>query len=264
MSALTILLVEDEPEICQTYAAYAEQMEDISLIGETADATEAVKMIQDNLPDVIILDLELPKGRGSGLDLLRDLQDTPLAVEPYIVVVTNNINDVTREYARSLGVGFIISKYQAGYSEKYVLDFLRPMKDMIQSTSHVRLTPEGTPETPAQRKNRMTKRIHAELDRIGINPKSLGYKYLTDGILIVIESETTYLCDKISKRYGKSAASVERAMQGAINKAWQTTDIDELLTLYTSRISSYKGVPTLTEFVYHYARKLRDEYRCRE
>lgn len=261
MSALTILLVEDEEDICQKYYDYAERFNDIFLIGKTDDAEVAVQLIRDNLPDVVILDLELQQGRGSGIDVLRTLQDTPLALEPYIVIVTNNLNAVTREYARSLGVGFIISKYQRGYSEEYVIDFLRPMKDMIQSTARTHITPEGKPETPNQRRNRMIQRIHAELDKIGINPRVLGYQYLTDGILMVIESATPYLCEKISKKYEKSPASVERAMQSAINKAWREADIDELLTHYTSRISSSSGVPTLTEFVYHFAHKLEDEYR---
>ena len=47
-------------------------------------------------------------------------------------------------------------------------------------------------------------------------------------------------------------------MQNAINKAWRTTDIEDLSINYTARISSEKGVPTMTEFIYYYADKLKE------
>ena len=49
-------------------------------------------------------------------------------------------------------------------------------------------------------------------------------------------------------------------MQNAINRAWKTTDIDDLLRYYEARINSERGVPTSTEFIYYYANKIRAEY----
>ena len=61
----------------------------------------------------------------------------------------------------------------------------------------------------------------------------------------------------MAKNYKKSDASVERAMQNAINRAWRVSDIEELLTHYTAKIHSEKGVPTTLEFVYYYANKVK-------
>ena len=60
-----------------------------------------------------------------------------------------------------------------------------------------------------------------------------------------------------TQKYGKTDSSVERAMQNAINRAWRNSDIDELLTHYKAKISSDKGVPTLTEFIHYYANKIK-------
>lgn len=49
-------------------------------------------------------------------------------------------------------------------------------------------------------------------------------------------------------------------MQNAIAKTWRTAPIDDLLKFYTAKINSEKGVPTITEFVYYYANKLKNEY----
>lgn len=60
----------------------------------------------------------------------------------------------------------------------------------------------------------------------------------------------------LGEKYKKSDASIERAMQNAINRAWRTSDIDDLLTYYTARIQSQKGVPTIMEFIFYYANKI--------
>ena len=261
MSALTMLLIEDDPETCEAFAASVERMDDLTLLGITADADEAIKLIQDYLPEVILVDLELRKGSGSGLDVLRGLKELELPVRPFVMIVTNSISSVTIEYARTLGADYIISKRQGKYSERYVLGFLRPMKDVIQRNYHERASQGTTPEAPSEKKKRIIRRIHTELNNVGINPKALGYKYLTDGILLTIEQPRQYLCKDIAKDCNKTAASVERAMQCAINRAWQITNIDQLLEHYTAPIRSQKGVPTLTEFVFHYATKIGDEYK---
>lgn len=57
----------------------------------------------------------------------------------------------------------------------------------------------------------------------------------------------------------KSTASVERAMQNAINRAWSNGNPEDLARNYTAVINYERGVPTLTEFIYHYASKFKNE-----
>lgn len=49
-------------------------------------------------------------------------------------------------------------------------------------------------------------------------------------------------------------------MQNALNRAWKQTDVDELLVHYTAKVNTERGVPTITEFIYYYANKLKNEY----
>ena len=100
--------------------------------------------------------------------------------------------------------------------------------------------------------------ISLELDNVGISPKVIGYKYLSEAILLILQGQPHNICETLAKQYKKTDSSVERAMQNAINKAWRTTDIDDLLKYYTARINSDKGVPTLTEFIHYYANKIKN------
>ena len=152
-----------------------------------------------------------------------------------------------------------MSKHQEDYSEKSAIDFLKMMKDIIQNNIRSNNPDYADQEAPNQREKRLTRLINVELDRIGISPKAVGYKYLTNAILLVIDGHTGNLCTTIGKKYSKTDASVERAMQNAINSAWRSNDIEELLKNYTARINSDRGVPTLTEFVYYYANKIKND-----
>ena len=60
--------------------------------------------------------------------------------------------------------------------------------------------------------------------------------------------------------YEKNDTSVERAMQNAINRAWRSSDIEDLQRYYTAKVDPLKGVPTMTEFIYYYVNKIKSEY----
>lgn len=260
LNPLSVLLVEDDAHTCQEIIRYIDELEDVILIDVTNDSTKAEKIVRDNLPDAIILDLELHYGSGSGLSLLQALQQDVPPRMPYVLVTTNNSSTITYEAVRQSGADYIFSKHQAAYSAKSAVDFLRTLRSVIQNSNTNNSRSAKAEESPLQKSKRLARRISVELDHVGISPKAKGYLYLIDAIQIVIMAPTQNLCSIIGQKYGKTESSVERAMQNAIAKAWHTTPIDDLLKYYTAKIRSDKGVPTITEFVYYYANKLKNEY----
>ena len=257
---LSVLVVEDERDICNALVQAADETDDISIVSITNNSVKAIEYVKKYLPEAIILDLELHEGYGNGLSFLKELKALDLPVEPYVLITTNNSSTVTYEYARNLGAGFIMAKHQSDYSEKAVIEFLSMMKDVILNRAYNTSSSLATTESPEQTEKRINRLISLELDNIGINPKSVGYKYLIDAVKATIEEPQTNLCRIIGEKYGKSDSSVERAMQNAINRAWRTSDIDDLERYYTARIRSERGVPTITEFICYYANKIRNEY----
>lgn len=257
---LSILLIEDDKEACEAIKQYIDELDDVSLVGIADNSSRALECVKDCLPEAVILDLELHQGSGNGLLFLNELKQLDLPFYPFILITTNNSSAVIYEYARQSGADFIMAKHQLDYSAKKVVDFLRVMKNTIHSKIASKAPEHNTTESPEQKTKRIARRIGLELDFVGISPKHVGYKYLTDAIQLVIKQPTNKLCTIIGAKYGKTESSVERAMQNAIDKAWRTSDIEDLLVHYTAKISSEKGTPTLTEFVYYYAIKIKNEY----
>lgn len=256
---LEILLVEDDQTACKELVqAVDNNPDDFNLIGITNNSSRAYQYVVESCPDAVILDLELHHGGGDGLEFLKRLKDSQLSRTPFILVTTNNISEVTHEIARKLGADFIMTKSQEGYSAKSVLEFLKITKSVILNRRNQNQS-SGFEESPTQAAKRLQRRICLELDKIGISAKSFGYNYLIDAITITIKEPTQHLCDRIAEKHRKSATSVERAMQNAINRAWNTADIQDLLDNYTAKIKSDKGVPTITEFIYYYAQKIKND-----
>jgi len=257
---LTVLLIEDEPSDCQEMVEEIEATAGVlQLVGVTNNTIKALQHVTDSLPEAIILDLELHKGQGNGLSFLSALQDLRLNVPIYVLVTTNNISNITHESARQLGADFIMVKSQEDYSAKDAVAFLASLKNIIQSQRRS-MPEEGRRETEEQRQQRMLRRIIAELDRIGISPNAIGRRYLVDSIALVASGEVGSIRASLSRKYAKTEASIERAMQNAIEKAWRTASIDDLSLFYTARINSLKGVPTVMEFIYYFAERIRNEF----
>lgn len=257
---IDLLVIEDDEATCLAYDEYCRDRDDIFLIGTSADSSEALKITEEFQPNAVVLDLELTYGCGTGLDYLLGFDKLHLDVVPYVLVVTNNISQTTYGVVRNMGADFIIAKSQPDYSIEYVCNFLRSIIDSIPDMSPNRITssPSIKKRIEEDYNKRMLKKIGKELDIIGISPRFKGRNYLRDAIEMICHKEQTYICNEIGKKYGKTSASVERAMQNAIDHAWKTTDITTLEEHYRAYINPKKGVPTLTEFIYYYADKVKN------
>ncbi len=258
MTKIDLILIEDDIKTCNEYKKLIPYYGQLNLTGITSDADEAIQMIKKQPPNAIVLDLELHKGKGNGLSFLMELNKLNLPKNPFVLVVTNNISEVTHSAARNLGADFVITKNQNDYSVEMILNFLLTLEG-----TGVTLDSPKTGKSVSELKcgisyiEKMQDQINKELDSIGISPKLKGRQYLRDAIELTCNKKRSNLCAEIAKTYSKTDASVERAMQTAINHAWHNTDIETLEKNYTAYINPRKGVPTVTEFIYYYADKVK-------
>lgn len=80
---LNVLIVDDEPSARDNLRHLLEEHEGITVIGECANAIEAISVIHRLQPDVVFLDIQMP--RISGLEMVGMLDPNRM---PYIVFLT--------------------------------------------------------------------------------------------------------------------------------------------------------------------------------
>ncbi len=73
-----VLLVDDHAVVREGLRAFLELQDDFQVIGEASDGEEAVVAAEALHPDVILMDLVMPKLDGVGA--MRELQRAPRAV----------------------------------------------------------------------------------------------------------------------------------------------------------------------------------------
>jgi two-component system response regulator (stage 0 sporulation protein A) len=252
---MDFIVIEDEKDICEEYNSKVKNYPNLCLIYTTGSEDKALCLVNEYQPQAIVLDLELHKGTGNGISFLQALKNLEFPFKSFILVVTNNISPVTHNIVRSLGADFVITKNQQDYSVDMVLGFLSSINDSVVFDNK-KDNQSSKSMTGNEYKEQLIKKITTELDLIGVSPKLKGRQYLRDAIEITCKNKQTNICALIAGKYFKSDASVERAMQNAINHTWRNTDIETLEKNYTTYINPKKGVPTITEFIYYYADKV--------
>jgi DNA-binding NarL/FixJ family response regulator len=102
---IRVALVDDQTLVRQGIRSLLELSDDIEVVVEAADGEEAVRVIAETRPDVVLLDVRMPK--RSGLDVLRDLRDAGRGV-PAILLTTFDDDAVALEGVRAGAKGFLL------------------------------------------------------------------------------------------------------------------------------------------------------------
>jgi NarL family two-component system response regulator LiaR len=61
---ITVLIVDDHDIVRQGVRAFLEAQPDLQIIGEAASGEEAIRQVQEHIPDVVLMDLVMPGMNG--------------------------------------------------------------------------------------------------------------------------------------------------------------------------------------------------------
>jgi DNA-binding NarL/FixJ family response regulator len=108
--AIRLLLVDDDSGFRSTLRQLLEQRADVEVLGEAGNGEEAVQLAGDLSPDVVLMDLAMP--RMNGLEATRQLKARwpDLAV----IVLTVHDEDVYRRTAMAAGATAFLQKKMLG------------------------------------------------------------------------------------------------------------------------------------------------------
>jgi DNA-binding NarL/FixJ family response regulator len=82
---INVMLVDDQNLVRKGVRSLLELADEIEVVAEAADGAEAIRMIPEVNPDVVLLDMRMPG--MSGLDVLRELSEKEI-LPPTIILTT--------------------------------------------------------------------------------------------------------------------------------------------------------------------------------
>lgn len=252
MEKIKILIADSNPDFRAMLIEAISVHSELEVIGYVTDGISAVRMVKENSPDVIIMDIIMPP--LDGLCAIRDINALTLKKRPQIYILSKFSSESVIDEARSLGVDYFMLK---PFDVKSLIDRIMSKPAKNEATIHKLPLRSTNPDVDIE--IRVTEIIH----EIGVPAHIKGYQYLRDAIIMtvndmdVINAITKILYPSVAKRYQTTSSRVERAIRHAIEVAWDRGDLDTLQSFFGYTVSNAKGKPTNSEFISMIADKLR-------
>jgi DNA-binding NarL/FixJ family response regulator len=102
---IRVVLIDDQTLVRRGVRALLELAGDISIVAEAGDGIEGAAVIRRERPDVVLLDVRMPK--ASGLDLLRELRDAG-ELPPTILLTTFDDDEALLEGVKAGARGYLL------------------------------------------------------------------------------------------------------------------------------------------------------------
>ena len=242
----SVLLADANEEFRGMLREVIEKTEEFAVVGSTGDGTEALQILEQQKPDVAVIDVVLPG--TDGLGILRRLKEQEARTK--VIMLSAFCTDQVVAEAMNLGATYFLPK---PCEAQTLLDRMN--------------TAFGQPATPEERAVALKNRVTAVIHEIGVPAHIKGYQYLREAIIIavndleVINAVTKVLYPAVAKRFATTPSRVERAIRHAIEVAWDRGDLETLQKYFGYTVSNAKGKPTNSEFVAMIADRLTLEMK---
>lgn len=258
MGKLNVAIADDNEAVLKLLCDIVSSDEELQVIGTAKDGEEAYHVIKEKEPDVVLLDIVMPKLDGLGV-LERLRSDTSVKKQPSVLVISAIGNEKVTEDAFNKGADYYIMK---PFDGKSVLDRIKqacassePAREVHWISSFERVYNNS--------KQSLEEDVTEIIHEVGVPAHIKGYQYLREAIIMSVDnvdmlnSITKILYPGIAKKYETTPSRVERAIRHAIEVAWSRGKMDTLDDLFGYTISNGKGKPTNSEFIALITDKIR-------
>ena len=272
MENVNVVIVDDNPMILNTLDEVISSEAGLSVIGRADNGKDAIDMIKDTQPDVVLLDLVMPQ--MDGITVVENIKKkTSMLKNPAFIILSAVGGEQMTEEAFQAGANYFLMK---PFDKDILVNKIRrigkrPVRPVPGKVLEA-LLKAATPEEAAMNREEYMKE-HLETDitkmlhELGIPAHIKGYQYLRDAISMVVrdremmEAVTKILYPEIAKKNYTSSSRVERAIRHAIEVAWGRGSLEVIDELFGYTISTGKGKPTNSEFIALIADKICLDYK---
>ena len=185
MKEIKIIIADDHPIFRDGLKGIIEKSPDLKIVGETGNGIEALKLIKFHLPDVAVLDLDMPG--MDGIEVITNLKEFLPLVK--VVILTMHKDEVNFNRAFEVGVsGYIVKdeaapeivqciktvaagrEYYSPMMSAHLVKKFRKNSTISEPTEISRLTPSERRVLLALAELKTSKELAAEF---GVSPRTI-------------------------------------------------------------------------------------------
>lgn len=256
MDKISVLIVDDNQTLVRLMVDFLARKQDLSVAGTAKDGIEALRLIETLSPDVVLLDIVMPRMDGfSVLEAISRMNGK----RPRVIMVTGLTRDDFIARAMNMGADYYMIK---PFDMHTLYARIREVAKLDGEIAYA-----GEESVRVQTESSVDEKVTNIFLSIGIPAHIKGYAYLREAVRMVVEDHdvinriTKELYPGIAKRFETTSSKVERAMRHAIEVAWSRGRLDSVNRIYGYKVFSADDKPTNGEFIALIADKLSVDQR---
>ncbi len=202
-----LLIAESERELSSALTDFFQASPELELCGVAHDGMQALAMVLEKQPDIVVLDLILPL--LDGISVLVRIRDAPLPRPPRIIVTAQvNTEEIT---ARALRLGacyYILKPYSLEDLQERILWFAEPAAAACLPAGNFR------------------DKLRRALRELRTPPNIRGFSYMIEAAEILSQEKmpcsiTKVVYPEVARRCDTTAECVESAVRKTIRKIYE-------------------------------------------
>ncbi|XRQ10647.1 response regulator, partial [Actinomadura welshii] len=108
---IRVLLVDDQQLIRSGFRALLDLEDDIEVVAEAADGREGLALAREHLPDIALIDIQMPA--VDGIEATRRIAADPALAGVHVVILTNyGLDEYVLDALRAGAAGFLVKDIQ--------------------------------------------------------------------------------------------------------------------------------------------------------
>lgn len=239
---IRVLMADDSGELCGLVSQAIKRRRDMELVGAARTGREALRLLSELHPDVLLLDLIMPELDGIGV--LEELGRRPPAKRPKIIVFS------------AVGAESLANQVLALGADYYIIKPFQPdmlctrIWQVVHEPGRIPSPSGQVPPPPS-----LVEAVTRLLRELNVPAEFKGHAYLREAVLLVLQDErnlaevTKRLYPEIGRRFGASAAIVERNLRHVIEHTWTYGNLEALYAMFGSTVRANTGKPTNSSFI---------------
>lgn len=250
METVRVVLAEDDPVQRENMVRELGSRSGLRLVGAAKNGLEAIVMIHELMPDVVLCDMVMPK--MDGFAVLEEITRMNAMHRPRVIALTALNRDEFIIRAMELGVSYYMVK---PVNVDLLVQRICALADSSMQHSARRAAP--VPETSPEQA------VAELLMCIGMPAHLHGYRFLLQSVLRVLENPAEMSCithglyPAVAGCFGTTASRVERSIRHAINMAWDRGGAPAFAQVLKHRTFSADEKPTNCELIALLAERVR-------
>lgn len=262
---LNVAIADDNERIVRILDDLLGEDEEISVVGKAKNGEEIYDIIKSSKPDVVLLDIIMPK--LDGLSLMEKVnKDESITKIPQFIVMSAIGQEAITEDAFNMGANYYIMK---PFDSEIVLNRIKSINGRTTRKGQLNRKINAKESKEEYIEKNLESDVTTIIHDIGVPAHIKGYHYLRDAIIMSVnDSEmlngiTKILYPEVAKMHKTTPSRVERAIRHAIEVAFSRGNMDTIEELFGYTVNAGKGKPTNSEFIALIADKIRIEYKAR-